>query len=338
MIFIALNVLFNGLILGLIFKIGGSFFHQTLTFNECILIGYAMSAILTVIGYTRLAGSIVGLFITGRRPIRRELDQIEPLLREIIADVNKHFGAIYSYCDFKIRMIDNKVANAFALGYNTIIINSGSLEVLSSGQLKAILAHEIAHLYYRDSVHSIALIFSSFGTRIIMWVYAGIVIIQSMVSEISSVVKNGAIIKLLSFLPLIILLPVVIANWIGSKAFFLFNMMLSKKAEYRADAFAASLGYKNDMIESLEVLQHVNVEDNSFMGKLMSAHPSVMERIGALEDTVTQKQYFGVFQSGVGYANVGVNTNNKKELLLLVGYLIFVGVILFGYNYLQTSL
>lgn len=330
MIFIVLNVLLNGLILGLIFSIGGSLFRQSLTFNEWMLVGYVMSAILTVIGYTKSAGNIVSLFIPGRMPSGREIDHIEPLLKEVIADVNKHFGTIYSYCDFKIRMTDSKIANAFALGYNTIIINSGCLEVFDCAQFKAILAHEMAHLYYRDSVHSIALIFGSFGTRVITWIYAGILIVQSMISSMSSAIKNGAIIRLLSFLPFIILLPIFTANWVCTKVFLLFNMMLLKKAEYRADAFAASLGYRNDMIEALEILRHVSVEDNSFMGKLMSAHPPVMGRIGALEDKDIQKQYFGVFQSGIGVANTGVSTNNKKELLLLISYLAFVGVVLFA--------
>ena len=64
-------------------------------------------------------------------------------------------------------------------------------------------------------------------------------------------------------------------------------------AEYRADAFVASIGYKAEMISVLEILNEHFVNDNSFTGKLMSTHPAIMLRIGALEDGEIQKDSFG---------------------------------------------
>ncbi|MFN8769709.1 MAG: M48 family metalloprotease [Neisseriaceae bacterium] len=326
MIYIALNTLFNGVILGFLIQIGSIIINKPLNNIEGILIGYTISAILTISGYSKLAGNIMSIFITGRKPIGREISRIEPLLQEIIDSINKNYSTNYKYQDFKIRVTDNKIASIFALGYNTIIISSGSLDTLNDGQLKALLAHEVAHLYYRDSVHSMALIFGSLGTRIIMWIYSLVVLLRSISLSLTNTLKSKTIISLLSFLPILLLLAIVIINWILTKAFHLLYMALSRKAEYRADAFVAALGYKNEIIEALDALRYVSIDDNSFMGKLLSGHPAIMSRIGALEDEEAQKQYYVVFQSGIVVINSVISTDSKKELLILTGYLIFVGI------------
>ena len=331
MIFIALNTLFNGFILGVVLQIGDGFLRVRLGGANCMLVGYAVSALLTIVGYSKFAGNLVGIFVSGRKPIGREINRIEPILRRVIEKVNQQFNTSYSYQDFKIRMTDSKIANAFALGYNTITISDGCLKYFDDRQLTAILAHEVAHLYYRDSVRSIALIFSSFATKIIMWCYAVVVVLQAIFANIARGFRNGALLGLISFLPLLMLLPVVVFNWLGTKVFYFLNMALSRKGEYRADAFAVCLGYKTELIEALEILSDLSADDNSFMGKMMATHPAIKLRIGAIEDGVVQKQYFGLFEPGVGFKNAGVNTNNSKELFLLIGYFVFIGVVLYFY-------
>lgn len=335
MLYIGINTLFNGFILGLVLLMGNEFTHtKILTTEECLLVGYAISAMLTVIGYTKLAGNIVGIFIAGSKPIDREIQRIQPLLSDVINRTNKYFNTNYKYTDFKIRITDNVEINAFALGYNTITINKGALNGLTDGQLMAILGHELGHLYYRDSVRSMALIFGSFGAKVFMWCYTIVTILQAVITNLFKATKTGGLASFVALLPMLMLLPIVILNWVGSWVFCILNLGMSRKAEYRADAFTAILGYKLEMIEALEIFSNISIADNSFISKLMSTHPSPMQRIGALEDKEIRQQYFGTFNVETELVHNGVNTNNGKELGLLSIYLLLLGGFCFGYmNY-----
>ena len=99
--YIGVNTLFNGFILGLVLSIANSFIsNKFIADNECFLVGYVISAILTIIGYTKLAGNITGLFLRGRQPIKREIDKIKPLMLDVIERANNKFQTQYKYEDF----------------------------------------------------------------------------------------------------------------------------------------------------------------------------------------------------------------------------------------------
>ena len=225
--------------------------------------------------------------------VGREQSRVEPLLSTVLEDTNRKYGTTYQIKDLRIKASDEKIANAFALGYNTIVVNRGAFDSFNDGQLRAILAHEMGHLIYRDSVRSIALIFSSFATRIVMWLYSVYVVIASAFAKNAK--GEAGVISLFSWIPVLMFLPVLVLNGIGSKVFNLLNLAMSRGAEYRADAFAASLGYKEDMIKALEIMDNTSVTDNSFIAKLIATHPAPMQRIGALEDKGVAKKKIGGF-------------------------------------------
>lgn len=289
MVFIALNVIFNAFILSVVLLIGS----DVLGFKTHAIwyVSYAIVGSLALVGYSKAAASFVGWFISGRKMIGREKTRLEPLLSDVIERVNREYGLHYRLSDFKIKVTDNRVVNALAVGYNLITINRGVFEAFSDEQIMALLAHEIAHLYYRDSVRNIALIFSSLGARIVMVVYAVIVAIGTSFKKDTS--AEGGIVVVLGAILVFIFLPIVLTNAIGAKVFGLLNMWMSRGHEYRADAFAASLGYKEGMITALEILDNLTVYDNSFLGKLVATHPSGMQRIDALEDEVLAKRKMG---------------------------------------------
>lgn len=332
MLYIALNTLFNALLLGLVFAIGADFLH--ISAWVAIVAGYGVSAILTLIGYTKLGTFIVGLFMPGRKMIGRERLMLEPLLADIIERVNREYKTNYRLQDFKIRVTDDKVVNAFALGYNVITVNRGAFDAFSIGQLRAILAHEMGHLFYRDSVKRIALIFSAFATRIIMILYAIYAGIVAAFGAVSDSDRSGfsAIVTLVGFCFLVLFIPVVILNWLGSKIFNLLNMAMSRKAEYRADAFASSLGYQADMISALEVLDGITVYDNSFMAKIMATHPSAIQRIGALEDGEIAKSKIGSLFVAVPFATAHNDLGGNSEAVRLGFTLLLVGGLWCGYT------
>lgn len=112
-------------------------------------------------------------------------------------------------------------------------------------------------------------------------------------------------------------------------------MAMSRKAEYRADAFSASLGYKSDMISALEVLDELSAgSDNSFMGKLMSTHPATMLRIGALEDDeVARKNIGGLFVATPFATNYAAGVAGNGEVIRLSTVLLIAGVLWCGMGF-----
>lgn len=336
MIYIAINVIFNTMILAFAFmsiagftKVGAHVPEWQLT-----AIAYAILAVLTLLGYSRIGTNLVGLFQPWRKMAGREKTRLEPLFSEIIEQTNREYGTTYRLSDFKIKVTDNRIVNACALGYNTIAVNKGALNSFTDNQLQALLAHEMGHLYYRDSVRSCALIFSAFATRMIMWLYAIYAVIVAVIAEAEKGTKSG-ILTLVSLIPLLVFLPILIFNWIGAKVFTLLNMAMSRKAEYRADAFSASLGYKSDMISALEVLDELSAgSDNSFMGKLMSTHPATMLRIGALEDDeVARKNIGGLFVATPFATNNAAGVAGNSEVIRLSTVLLIAGVLWCGMGF-----
>lgn len=316
----------------MVFAIGADFLH--LSAWVAIVAGYGVSAILTLIGYIRLGTFIVGLFMPGRKMIGRERLMLEPLLADIIERVNREYKTNYRLQDFKIRVTDDKVVNALALGYNVITVNRGAFDAFSDGQLRAILAHEMGHLFYRDSVQRIALIFSSFATRVVMVLYAIYAVIVGAFGAASDGDKSGftAVIALIGYMFLLMFIPVVILNWLGNKVFNMLNMAMSRKAEYRADAFASSLGYQGDMIGALEVLDGITVYDNSFMAKIMATHPSAVQRIGALEDEEIAKSKMGSLFVATPFATAHKDLGGNSEAIRLGFTLLLFGGLWCGYT------
>jgi Zn-dependent protease with chaperone function len=327
MIYIVLNVIFNAFMLFIILLFGVMFSSSSHKhIYEWILwdTAFVVSACLTIIGYTRFATFAISIFIPGRKMIGREKTRIEPLLSDVIEETNKKYGSSYRLQDLKIKVSDEKIVNAVALGYNTIVVNRGALNAFNDEQLRAILAHEMGHLFYRDSVRSIALIFSSFATRVVMWLYSIYIIVAAAFGR--SARGDMAAMSLFSWIPVLIFLPVVILNWVGGKIFHLLNMAMSRGAEYRSDAFAASLGYKADMISALEVMDSISNTDNSFIAKLVATHPAPMQRIGALEDEKTAKKKMGNLFIGTALATNRDNVSGGSEIMRLVIILVIIGV------------
>lgn len=288
MIFVILNFLFNGFILGNMLIISFAIFPFHINHSDLfyMTIGYLSSGLLVLIGITGSGQFLLRLFIGARNAIGRERKRIEPILTEVIEKANAHYKTEYKLENFKIMVADRKDMNSAAFGENTIIVNDGLLRNATDGQLAAILAHELGHLHYKDSVRLIAILFSSFATRICIILFGLYVVLYNLFISVFDRTLYGIVIGGFLLVILIVFLPIVFINWVGGKLLNFTMLFINRSEEYRADKFAYNLGYGAELIAYLDNVQTISETDNSILGIIYSTHPAPMKRIGKLEDNL----------------------------------------------------
>jgi heat shock protein HtpX len=182
---------------------------------------------------------------------------------------------------------DSPEVNAFATGpsksRSLVAVSSGLLRRMSRDEVEGVLAHEVAHIQNGDMVtmtliQGVVNAFVMFASRVIANVARGAV------DE-----RNGRMVQFLVTIVLDIALGI-----LGSMVVAWF----SRAREFRADAGAAALSSRNNMIAALQRLQanqqlvdnsqpqlatmKINGSRSGFMA-LMSTHPPLEARIAALE-------------------------------------------------------
>ncbi len=151
--------------------------------------------------------------------------------------------------DIKIILVDSNEVNAFALPGGTIIIYSGIIKAAENPrEVMAVLAHEMGHLYYRDSYNAVI---RSMGRKVILTLLTG------GNSDLVTAIVNQ-----------------------------LLTMSYSRKVEARADDFALKLLSLHGinpvcMALFLEKLESIldTANENLSVTQYFDTHPSVEKRI-----------------------------------------------------------
>ncbi len=184
----------------------------------------------------------------------------------------------------EVGIYESPEMNAFATGpsqkRSLVAVSTGLLTQMPEDQVKAVLAHEIAHIKNGDMVTMTLLqgvinSFAIFLARIIA--YFASLAVDSKLSGIVYIVVNIACQLLFTML--------------GS----LITMAFSRHREFRADAMAGELLNRGSMIGALQTLQQkfepfdapnglatAKIADGKGMFKLWSSHPPIEARIEAL--------------------------------------------------------
>lgn len=182
-------------------------------------------------------------------------------------------------------------SNAFATGANRnkalMAVSTGMLQRFNKNELKAVIGHEIAHIANGDMItmtliQGVVNTFVMFLARVVGFVVDRVVL------------KNERGLGIGYYLTTIIMeiLLMILASIIV--------MYFSRQREYRADAGAAQLTSKEDMIGALQTLKRemgipdqmpeslnafgINSGKRSGMKALFMTHPPLDERIAALRN------------------------------------------------------
>lgn len=194
----------------------------------------------------------------------------------------------------EVGVYESPEVNAFATGPTKkralVAVSSGLLNKMTSGQLEAVLAHEISHVSNGDMVtmtliQGIVNAFVMFLARVLAFAFSGL---GRSREEGSGGSVIGYTVMVFLFEILFMVLGSMVVAW------------FSRWREFRADAGGARLAGRDRMIGALEALQaHINVHDprhekpalaafkistrskSGFM-HLFASHPPIEERIARL--------------------------------------------------------
>jgi len=229
-----------------------------------------------LVAFSPLGEKILRLIEKARKiETKREKELLYPLIEEVYPEAKKrcpHLG----YIDLCI--IDKVTVQACAMGKHTIAITKGAIETFSADELKSIIAHEIAHIVYLDTM---ARLYAIIGNGIYAINFIVLRFIMNAIELMHSVEGTSKamglgirlvrlLIELTIFLTMILMQAVLAID--------------SRKSEFRADQFAYELGYGEDLISALYLLETINLGDDSgIVQKMIAGHPRITARIEKLE-------------------------------------------------------
>jgi len=210
--------------------------------------------------------------------VRREKEYLIPIIQEVYDNAkekNPELGGI------ELCIVESIDVNACAIGKHTVALTRGAIQTFNEEQLKALLAHEIAHIIHGDTIATLYTVVGNGLFTVFILINKGFLFLVDLIMAIATRSVFARIVLLLTRYSFEIMIIV-----------FMFLMQAviainSRKNEYRADRYAYELGYGEELIEAFYVLEKIQMGDNRKLIKKMTAsHPRLTARIGKLEELI----------------------------------------------------
>lgn len=218
-----------------------------------------------------------------RLETNREIDYLAPIFEEVYTEAKEQYPYLPK---ITVYTIDSLVVNACAMGRHTIAVTRGAMESFNEDELKAVIAHEIGHILYG---HTTALLLNIIGNG----VFSVFVIVAKCVLSILDFIQAPVEVKTKGISYLFISLIRFLFNVVLFVFMFIGNIILSannRNNEYQADEFAHQIGFGEDLIESLYLLQKMSLgEEMKLVERMTASHPLIAKRIGRLETLQEQE-------------------------------------------------
>ena len=254
--------------------------------NGGFLFGLAIAAVFNLGAY--FFSDKFALMMSRAKPVsEEELPEVYAIVRMLVDSVNMPMPRIY--------LMDSPQPNAFATGRNprrgVVAVTTGLLQIMSTGELEAVLAHEISHIRNRDIlISSVAAMLAAALTilaRMAFWFGGGG---RDRNNQLGAIVA-------------------IVAMIVAPIAAILIRMAISRSREYQADRsgvditgqpllLASALGKigiateripmrVNDAVSQLYIENPIKSNFRRGGGgimKLLSTHPPIENRIRLLEE------------------------------------------------------
>ncbi|MDE6021613.1 MAG: M48 family metalloprotease [Ruminococcus sp.] len=182
--------------------------------------------------------------------------------------------------DMEICIIDSLAVNACAMGRHTVAVTRGAVETFTENELKGVLLHEIGHIAHGDTQ---AILLNLIGNGLFS---VGVIFIKLLLLLLNLLLpplfndRKGVIVFITSFIRFI-LNALLFAVTLTSNIVLAVN---SRGNEYRADRFAFEIGYGEDLINALYLLQKMSLgKKMKLVQRMQASHPHIAKRIGRLE-------------------------------------------------------
>jgi len=238
------------------------------------------------IAFTPIGEKLLRFFEHVRKiETKQEKAYLLPLFQEVYMqakELSPKLGHI------ELCVIDKMAVNACALGKHTIAVTKGAIETFSEDELKAMIAHEIAHILYRDTMARLYMTVGNGIFTVFVLISQAFIFIAEWIEILHSKSKSSfspawvfiAIIKLLFTLILLV-------------AQFLMRFAMSfssRRSEFRADRYAYDLGHGEKLVEAFYLMEKIQLGDNrSVLQKMTASHPRITARIERLETLLDEE-------------------------------------------------
>ena len=207
---------------------------------------------------------------------KQEKNYLLPIFEEVYQDAKEKFPRLSK--NIKLYIADTMTVNAYAIGRNTVALTKGAVTTFSKEELKGVLAHEFGHLVNGDTK---ALLLNIIGNGFFTLIVFVLRIIMSVIRAITGAVDSSGVISLvfriISFVFDMYILAIMVVGQLILSA-------TSRQAEVYADYFAYEIGFTEELIKALYILQKISIPRNvPIMQRLRASHPNLGGRIARLE-------------------------------------------------------
>ena len=243
--------------------------------NEPYVFAGIIMAGLVIISLTPAADALLRFSYGFREPLRDEVDKLHWIFVSVCRTANKNAK------EYRLYIADEPFPNAYALGRNNLAITRMLLKRFPEKEIKGVMAHELGHLHYGDTVNNRVFITVCLAGQVALIFFKCLAGISGALSKLPIPFIN-IIFIFISWLfsiiiwavQLLLMLPLSIGAMFGSR-----------KDEYRADRYAFEIGHGEGLYSFLyHILDMQGNRSNGLLAILHRTHPQTGERIRKLEE------------------------------------------------------
>lgn len=271
---IVINIVMSSIVLVLVACIFTSFGNMGIVWSTCVMMIFNVLLSIFAIPMMRLFNKFTPL---GDGDLRSNLTELcnkygFPVKDILVMDASRR----------------TNTSNAFCTGLGkrkTISLDDNLINSFSTEEITAVFAHELAHAKYYHAMKSLP--FTLLQTILLFVSFA-------LVLNISGFYDAFGFTRVNYYFAWSILDYVI---WPVSTLAAMGENYLSKKHEYQADAFAAINGYGAYLISALKRLDKEalsNINPHPFVVDLEYSHPTLSQRISAIEEMMDEIRSYGV--------------------------------------------